>query len=92
MLSKEVSTTWNVNPQEVRSVELIGYFSDRSRALSSEDGTAVAASDVKGRLNVGTFNCFDQSNLGGRQHTAIQRENRSHKFPAYPYGQSRTAS
>ncbi len=60
-----VSTTWNVNPQEVRSVELIGYFSDRSRALSSEDGTTVAASDVKGRLNGGAFNCFDQSNVGG---------------------------
>jgi hypothetical protein len=61
-----VSTTWNVNPQEVRSVEVIGYFFNRSRALVSEDElTVLPASGLMGSLNAGAFQRFDQANSAG---------------------------
>jgi len=61
-----VLTTWNVNPREMRSVEVIGYFADSSRALVSEDESMVLpASRMMGRMNDSPFQHFDQSNRAG---------------------------
>ncbi|HWR36729.1 MAG TPA: hypothetical protein VN622_12745 [Clostridia bacterium] len=65
-VSLPLETAWNVNPSEVRNIQVIAYFDDSNAALVSADGsTAIPSRDVLGSVNGGTHRSFTETNLAG---------------------------
>jgi hypothetical protein len=64
-LAVPVTTTWNVNPVEVRSVEVVAYFADPEHALNSSGFAYIPARYVLGRVNGSPYRRFAESNRLG---------------------------
>ncbi len=64
-LAVPVTTMWNVNPREVRGVEVVAYFADPEHALSSSEFTFIPARYVLGRVDGGPYRAFAESNRVG---------------------------
>lgn len=60
-----VTTSWNVNPLEVRGVEVVAYFADPEHALTSPEAAFIPARDVLGRVDGSAYRAFDQTNRFG---------------------------
>ena len=64
-LAVPVTTMWNVNPLEVRGVEVVAYFADPERALGSPEFAFIPARYVLGRVDGGPYRAFaEDSRLG----------------------------
>lgn len=61
-LAVPVTTTWNVNPLEVRGVEVVAYFADPEHALSSAVFAFIPARYVLGRVDGSSYRPFGESN------------------------------
>jgi hypothetical protein len=68
-----IQTQWDLNPGQTGSVNVIGWFSTPSQALTNGAGTNIASSRMKGRLTPGaptptsypaTFTAFTQNAVG----------------------------
>lgn len=65
-LAIPVTTTWNVNPMEVRGVEVVAYFADPEHALTTSESVFIPARYVLGRVNGDPYRPFVESNaIGG---------------------------
>ncbi len=64
-LAVPVTTSWNVNPLEVRGVEVVAYFADPEHALTSPEAAFIPARDVLGRVDGSAYRAFDQTNRFG---------------------------
>jgi hypothetical protein len=69
-----IQTQWDLNPGQTGSVNVIGWFSTPSQALSNGAGTNIPSSRMKGKLTPGapaptsfpaTFTAFTQNAVGG---------------------------
>jgi hypothetical protein len=69
-----IQTQWDLNPGQTGSVNVIGWFSTPTQALTNGAGTNIASSRMKGRLTPGaptptsypaTFTAFTQNAVGG---------------------------
>jgi hypothetical protein len=69
-----IQTQWDLNPGQTGSVNVIGWFSTPSQALSNGAGTNIPSSRMKGQLTPGapaptsfpaTFTAFTQNAVGG---------------------------
>jgi hypothetical protein len=69
-----IQTQWDVNPGQTGSVNLIGWFSTPSQALTNGAGINIPSSRMKGKLTPGapaptsypaTFTAFTQNAVGG---------------------------
>jgi hypothetical protein len=69
-----IQTQWDLNPGQTGSVNLIGWFSTPSQALTNGAGTNIPSSRMKGKLTPGapaptsypaTFTAFTQNAVGG---------------------------
>jgi hypothetical protein len=69
-----IQTQWDLNPGQTGSVNVIGWFSTPSQALSNGAGTNIPSSRMKGKLTPGapaptsfpaTFTAFTQNAFGG---------------------------
>jgi hypothetical protein len=64
-LALPVTTTWNVNPLEVRGVEVVAYFADPEHALTSPEAAFIPARNVFARVDGSPYRPFDQTNRFG---------------------------
>ncbi len=69
-----IQTQWDLNPGQTGSVNVIGWFSTPSQALTNGAGTNIPSSRMKGQLTPGapaptsypaTFTAFTQNAVGG---------------------------
>ncbi len=60
-----LTTSWNVSPQHVNGIEVIGYFDQPDKALVSQSGDTVASCLVDGRINSEAFRPFNETNPVG---------------------------
>jgi hypothetical protein len=69
-----IQTQWDLNPGQTGSVNVIGWFSTPSQALTSGAGTNIPSSRMKGKLTPGAptptsypaaFTAFTQNAVGG---------------------------
>ena len=71
-LTIPVITTWNVNPLEVRGVEVVAYFVDSERALLSSELVAVPARYVVGSVDRGPYRAFAESHQIGPMESSLR--------------------
>jgi hypothetical protein len=69
-----IQTQWDLNPGQTGSVNVIGWFSTPTQALTNGAGTNIPSSRMKGKLTPGTpaptsfpatFSAFTQNAVGG---------------------------
>ena len=69
-----IQTQWDLNPGQTGSVNVIGWFSTPTQALTNGAGTNIPSSRMKGKLTPGaptptsypaTFTAFTQNAIGG---------------------------
>jgi hypothetical protein len=71
-LAIPVTTIWNVNPLEVRGVELVAYFADPGHALTTPESFFIPARYVMGRVNGNSYRAFLESNRIGASASSLR--------------------
>lgn len=71
-LAIPVTTIWNVNPLEVRGVELVAYFADPEHALTTPESFFIPARYVMGRVNGDSYRPFMESNRIGPSGSSLR--------------------
>ena len=63
-----VQTSWDLNPGQTASVELVAFFTDPNGALVAGPGARIASSRIEGRMATGlptAFTAFTGLGIGG---------------------------
>jgi hypothetical protein len=71
-LAIPVTTVSNVNPLELRGVELVAYFADPEHALTTPESFFIPARFVMGRVNGNSYRPFLESNRIGPSGSSLR--------------------
>jgi hypothetical protein len=71
-LAIPVTTIWNVNPLEVRGVEVVAYFADPEHALSTPESFFIPARCILGRVNGSPYRPFIESTRIGPSASSLR--------------------
>ncbi|HLH08000.1 MAG TPA: hypothetical protein VKW78_12250 [Terriglobales bacterium] len=76
-MSVPIEASWNLNPNDVRGVEVFSYFEKSDAAVVGTQGTNVPASQLQGSVGQQAFRPFSEP-MGNHAGMTMLRESLSH--------------